>query len=110
MNLRFDDRPPAEELAAARACLAAIVPEKPLPPVAHGSYQRCDTPTRPEWARWVSQVTQPERLQQLPKVVLSRETCLTAERVPSPRPCWGAGRPRRGTAFISGCSGRPVRR
>ncbi|BBM05421.1 hypothetical protein HAALTHF_15360n [Vreelandella aquamarina] len=32
----------------------------------------------------VSQVTQPERLQQLPKVVLSRETCLTAERVPSP--------------------------
>ncbi|MFC7368665.1 isochorismate synthase [Vreelandella zhaodongensis] len=84
LNLRFDDRCPDAEIAQARACLAALEKEQPLPRLLSRTYQREDHPSQKEWASWVGQVTHPEHLRHTPKVVLSRETSLVTAEVPSP--------------------------
>ncbi|RBI67640.1 isochorismate synthase [Vreelandella sulfidaeris] len=84
LNLRFDDRCPEAEIAQARACLAALEEEQPLPCLLPHVYQREDRPTLREWTASVAQVTHPDQLGHTPKVVLSRETCLTTPETPSP--------------------------
>lgn len=84
LNLRFDDRCPTVEIAQARACLDALVEEQPLPCLQPHVYQREDRPCQKEWAAWVEQVTNPDNLLHTPKVVLSRETCLTTPEPPNP--------------------------
>lgn len=84
LNLRFDDRCPEAEIAEAHACLAALEEEQPLPGLLPHIYQREDRPSQQEWAASVVQITNPERLGHTPKVVLSRETCLTTPETPSP--------------------------
>ena len=77
LNLRFDDRCPEAEIAQARACLAALEEEQSLPCLLPHVYQRDDRPTLKEWMASVALVTHPDQLGHTPKVVLSRETCLT---------------------------------
>lgn len=84
LNLRFDDRCPTAEIAQARACLDALVEEQPLPRLEPHVYQREDRPSPKEWAAWVGKVTNPDHLVHTPKVVLSRETCLTTPQTPNP--------------------------
>lgn len=84
LNLRFDERCPDAEIAQARACLAALENEQPLPILPAYAYQREDRPAKKVWAGWVEQVTAPEQLKHTPKIVLSRETCLTTPETPSP--------------------------
>ncbi|EHJ94720.1 isochorismate synthase [Vreelandella boliviensis] len=84
LNLRFDDRCPEAEIAQARACLAALEEEQPLPCLLPHVYQREDRPSQKEWAASVAQVTNPDHLGHTPKVVLSRETCLTTRETPNP--------------------------
>lgn len=84
LNLRFDDRCPTAEIAQARACLATLVAEQPLPRLAPHVYQREDRPSQKEWAAWVGKVTNPDHLVHTPKVVLSRETRLTTPETPNP--------------------------
>lgn len=84
LNLRFDDRCPEAEIAQARSCLAALEEEQPLPHLLPHIYQREDRPSQQEWAASVVQITHPEHLGHMPKVVLSRETCLTTPETPSP--------------------------
>nr|WP_298059560.1 isochorismate synthase [uncultured Halomonas sp.] len=84
LNLRFDDRCPEAEIAQARACLAALEKEQPLPRLLPQVYQREDRPSPNEWAGWVAKATTPSHLAHTPKVVLSRETCLTTAEPPSP--------------------------
>lgn len=84
LNLRFDGRCPTAEIAQARACLDALVEEQPLPCLQPHVYQREDRPRQQEWAAWVGKVTNPDHLMHTPKVVLSRETCLTTSQTPNP--------------------------
>lgn len=84
LNLRFDDCCPEAEIAQARACLAALEEEQRLPCWLPHVYQREDHPAQKEWAASVEQVTHPDHLSHTPKVVLSRETCLTTPETPSP--------------------------
>lgn len=84
LNLRFDDRCPEVEIAQARACLAALEDEQPLPCLLPNIYQREDYPAQKEWAASVAQVTHPDQLKHTPKIALSRETCLTTTETPSP--------------------------
>ncbi|MEH6643415.1 isochorismate synthase [Vreelandella glaciei] len=84
LNLRFDDRCPEAEIAQARACLAALEEEQPLPCLLPHVYQREDHPAQKEWAACVERVTHPDHLSHTPKVVLSRETCLTTSETPNP--------------------------
>ena len=84
LNLRFDDRSPSAEITQAYACLDALVAEQPLPRLQPLVYQREDRPSQQEWVAWVGQVTNPDHLVHTPKVVLSRETCLTTPETPSP--------------------------
>lgn len=84
LNLRFDDRCPKAEIAEARACLASLVKEQPLPRLLPHTYLRDDRPKQKEWAAWVAKVTHPDHLSHTPKVVLSRETFLTTPETPSP--------------------------
>lgn len=84
LNLRFDDRCAKGEIARAHACLDALVAEQPLPRLQPLVYQREDRPSQHEWAAWVEQVTNPDHLVHTPKVVLSRETCLTTPETPNP--------------------------
>ncbi|NYS78684.1 MULTISPECIES: isochorismate synthase [Halomonadaceae] len=84
LNLRFDDRCPDTEIAQAHACLAVLKAEKALPRLLPYIYQREDRPAQKEWAAWVERVTHPNHLGHTPKVVLSRQTCLTAPEMPNP--------------------------
>ncbi|GEN26562.1 menaquinone-specific isochorismate synthase [Halovibrio variabilis] len=84
LNLCFDDRCPKDEIAQAHACLDALVAEQPLPRLKPHVYQREDRPSQQEWAAWVWQVTNPDHLAHTPKVVLSRETCLTTPKTSNP--------------------------
>lgn len=84
LNLRFDDRCLNGEIAQAHACLAALQEEQLLPRLLPNVYQREDYPAQKEWAASVEQVTHPDHLSHTPKVVLSRETCLTTPETPSP--------------------------
>lgn len=84
LNLRFDDRCPTAEIAQARACLATLAAEQPLPQLQPHVYQREDRPCQQEWTAWVGKVTNPDHLVHTPKVVLSRETCLTTPQTPNP--------------------------
>ncbi len=84
LNLRFDDRCPSTEITQAHACLDALVAERPLSPPLPKAYQREDSPSQKEWTGWVDQVTRQEHLRHTPKVVLSRETCLTTSQTPNP--------------------------
>ena len=84
LNLRFDDRCPAAEIAQAHACLAALEEEQPLPRLLPHIYQREDRPAQKEWAAWIERITHPDHLSHTPKVVLSRETCLTTPETPNP--------------------------
>ncbi|MEA2117710.1 isochorismate synthase [Halovibrio sp. HP20-50] len=84
LNLRFDDRCPEAEIAQARACLAALEEGQPLPCLLPHVYQREDRPAQKEWTAAVARVTHPDQLGHTPKVVLSRETCLTTPETPNP--------------------------
>lgn len=84
LNLRFDDRHPEIEIAQARACLAALEEEQPLPRLLPHTYQREDHPTQQQWGALVTQLTHSDHLHHIPKVVLSRETSLTTAESPSP--------------------------
>ncbi|MGL5948633.1 MAG: isochorismate synthase, partial [Aeromonas sp.] len=66
------------EWAAAETALAALVTAAALAPLTPARWQRRDCPNRTAWQALVEQVTAPAALALTPKVVLSRQTQLTA--------------------------------
>ncbi len=75
-NLWFDGNNHAHELTAAREALQQLQPETTLTHYLPAQRERHDTPDKPRWMQWLSQVLQPDALKIIPKVVLSRRTTL----------------------------------
>lgn len=76
-NLWFEGANAEQEMAAARTALQQLQPEKTLRKYLPTQRERQDTPDKPRWMQWLSQVLQPEALKTIPKVVLSRRSTLT---------------------------------
>ncbi|QIZ78181.1 isochorismate synthase [Ferrimonas lipolytica] len=74
-----------DDLAAARATLATLLPAKPLPPLAPAHViNRSELPSRGRWQDLIEQVTNPNFIANTPKVVLARETQLHSNTLPNP--------------------------
>lgn len=77
-NLWFDDNNAEAEINAAEDALNQVQPEQSFStlPAIHFKAQ---LPSQAEWQQWVQQVTTPESLRVVPKVVLSRQTTFQAD-------------------------------
>lgn len=76
-NFWFENNNQNAEIAAARAALMQLQPEKTLQKYLPAQITRQDTPDKSRWMQWLSQVLQPESLNAIPKIVLSRRSSLS---------------------------------